>query len=203
VSYEAFKDLQEALSEYSGFLSINETNTTRNTGGICTFCKKTAFKKVSYSGLLCEGSSKCGKLAIRPALFAQLTLNNNAQVTIVNTKLRRCNVVVPNDGVWNHLHFLLKKIPKEFVLFMGDFNRPPGHFLIKDVMEAGLEDVFAKEGRPTCFANGIVKRIDYIFASKDLVTFPLSCSLLTDKEPIPNRNEPSDHVPILCHVTVK
>lgn len=205
VNRETFEEFKQVLPEYEGALGIKEANSLRVTDGVCTFCKKSKFKNISQSCVFCEGSSKCGKLAIRPAIFTELTLKNDDKVTVVNTKLRYSRVVNTNDGVWNHLHFLLGKIPREKVLFMGDFNRTPDHFLIKDILNVGLQDVLASENRATCFGKTCkkTKRVDYIFASKDLITSPLSCSLLTDDQPIPSQEEPSDHIPILCHVALK
>jgi len=205
INRQTFEEFREVLPEYEGAFGIKEDDTLKVNDGVCTFSKKSKFKKVSNNCVFCDGSSRCGKVAIRPAMFTELTLKNDEKITVINTKLRYSRVVEPNDGVWNHLHFLLKKIPQEKVLFMGDFNRTPDHFLIKDILNIGLKDVLGEENRPTCFAKTCrkVKRVDYIFASKDLITSPLSCSLLSDKDPIPSREEPSDHVPVLCHVMVK
>ena len=205
INLQTFEEFQEVLLDYEGAFAIKEDHALKVNDRVCTFSKKSKFKKVSNNCVFCDRSSRCGKLAIRPAMFTELTLKNDEKVTVINTKLGYSRVVEANDGVWNHLHFLLKKIPQEKVLFMGDFNRTPDHFLIKDILNIGLKDVLAEENRPTCFAKTCrkVKRVDYIFASKDLITSPLSCSLLSDKDPIPSREEPSDHVPILCHVMVK
>ena len=200
VNEQTFKALQQGLTEYEGSLACKGKDAIKTNVGICTFCKKGVFKNISHKSCVCDGSSRCGKHPVRPALFTDVTLQNGSIVTIINTKVRYSSSVKEKDGIWNHVHYLIDKMPKESVLVIGDFNRTPDHFLIKEIIDCGLQDIFAKENRPTCYANKKVKRIDYIFASKDMIVTPLSCSFLTGKEPIPSQNEPSDHIPILCHV---
>lgn len=95
---------------------------------------------------------------------------------------------------------LLKVLPRERVILMGDFNATPKSDTIKKMKEMLLDTDPSEqptwsvypEGCPTCNPQKIDTRLDYIFVSKDLQAG--GCSV--------GKSKGSDHLPISVTVEV-
>lgn len=76
----------------------------------------------------------------------------------------------------------------------GDFNAPPGSALVARVLARGWCDAYADRGGPTANANGVPKRIDFLFHSPSLVATPDALPAITATTPLPSATQPSDHL---------
>lgn len=95
---------------------------------------------------------------------------------------------------------LIKQLPKEKTLVMGDFNCLPDSTTIQKIntvlinTDSGLSPTWSvyKEGCEVCKLEGIINKLDYIFASEDL-------NILESKV---ENSKASDHLPVSVIVEV-
>jgi mRNA deadenylase 3'-5' endonuclease subunit Ccr4 len=194
-SFEYFKEV------FEDFESLFAKKGSSSLSGVGTFCKKNVFKEIHHKVVLCDGTSNCGHLPIQPAIFTNLLLENDKSVTLVNTKIKWSQKTNPGDPISNHVQFILKSIPKTLTIVAGDFNMKPDHPLMEEFYSAGLQDGLFHENAYSCYANKSFQKIDYILSTNDLKSVLLENFPLTSAQPIPNENEPSDHLPIGSIIT--
>lgn len=95
--------------------------------------------------------------------------------------------VQPSEIQTTQVHNLIKVLPKENCLVMGDFNATPDSKAIEDMSKAMMNT----ESDPTKFsADG--QKLDYIFSSADIQT--LSSGTLD--------SQASDHLPIYANIEI-
>lgn len=80
----------------------------------------------------------------------------------------------------------------------GDLNGIESSAPIAALRAAGLRDAFAALPQPTCNPNARCKRIDYLLHTPDLRAWPEPLTTIGDDTPLPSREEPSDHLPLLA-----
>ncbi len=78
----------------------------------------------------------------------------------------------------------------------GDLNVTADDEVIARFAAAGFRDPHAASDAPTCVTNGRARRIDFVLTSSELETQALAGGRLTDDTILPDRTEPSDHVPV-------
>lgn len=197
LNYESYMLFQMALQEYIGCYAQKASQNS----GIGTFCRKSTFKEINHTPHLCPGTSHCGKLASQPAVFTTLVLPDQKKVQVIHTKIKWTKEFEIPTSSYNHVNYILEQKPEFSCIIAGDFNVTQEHPLMKLFLKSNFFDPFSGSNITTCYANEETKRIDYILLSKDLIT--LDVTIDTIKSPIPNENEPSDHIPIgctICHV---
>ncbi len=192
----SFAYFKEALEDFEG--SFAKKGSSSN-DGVGTFCKKNAFRETSHKAVLCEGTSYCGCVPIQPALFTYLLLKNDKVITLVNTKIKWSCDKTPKGPQWNHVQFLLKSIPQTATIVVGDFNMESDHPFMQNFYSAGFQDRFSNNY--TCYANKNFQKIDYILSTSDLQNTPFESVSLSKAHPLPNENEPSDHLPLGSVIT--
>jgi endonuclease/exonuclease/phosphatase family metal-dependent hydrolase len=187
----SFAYFKEALSGYESSFAKKGSSSDE---GVGTFCKANVFKEASHRAVLCEGTSNCGCSAVQPALFTTLVLSNDKAVTLVNTKIKASVGTSPSGPSWNHVQCIIKSIPQSAAIVVGDFNMSSDHPFMGVFYSAGLNDPFSSA--PSFYENGVFQRTDYILTTSDLENTSLMTSLGKAGMPIPNEEEPSDHLPL-------
>ncbi|MBS0652369.1 MAG: endonuclease/exonuclease/phosphatase family protein [Verrucomicrobia bacterium] len=190
VDTDSFEYFKEAFEGFEGSFAKKGSSSKE---GIGTFCKKDVFKETSHKAVLCEGTSNCGCAAVQPALFTKLILHDDQSITLVNTKIKYSKDLVPGGPIWNHVQCILKSIPKTAAIVAGDFNMEPGHPFMQDFYSAGLND---RSSTYSFYEDGNFQRIDYILTTDDLKSVPIESISSNGEKPIPNEEEPSDHLPV-------
>lgn len=149
------------------------------------------------------GSADSGHLALL-LTFAHLELQR--PVTIANTHLRWEPESIPADQrlAARELVELLHELPPAPFIIGGDFNLRPESSVLDGLRRAGLVDSHANLHRgATCFANGRASTVDYLWHSPDLIATPMPIPPLLADQPLPSREQPSDHLPLCaCFVAV-
>lgn len=79
-------------------------------------------------------------------------------------------------------------------ILCGDFNSDDESIVVQSIESLGFVDSFATKKQAT-YKN---RRIDYIFHSKNL--YAKADTLVQIKGPLPNQNEPSDHIPVCADI---
>lgn len=192
----SFAFFKEALKNFEGFFAKKGSSSN---DGVGTFCKKKAFKEIRHKAVLCDGTSRCGSMPIQPALFTTLLLKNDKVITLVNTKIKWSEDKTPCGPQWNHVQFILKSIPQTATIVTGDFNMELDHPFMLNFYSAGLQDRFTNAY--SCYANKSFRKIDYILSTGDLQNTPFESASLSEARPLPNENEPSDHLPLGSVIT--
>lgn len=194
----SFEYFRGTLNDFEGFFAKKGSESH---DGVGTFCKKNSFKEIQHKAVLCNGTSKCGQLSTQPAIFTNFLIEGERSITLINTKIRWSQNSTPGDPIWNHVQFLLQSIPNTLTIIVGDFNMTPAHPLMQQFYKIGLRDGFADTNTYSCYANGDFLRVDYILSTKDLQNIPFTNISLIHPHPIPNQNEPSDHLPLGSIIT--
>jgi CCR4-NOT transcription complex subunit 6 len=101
--------------------------------------------------------------------------------------LKRCAELMPNSAG---------------IVVCGDFNVTPASPVVERFTRCGFVDAYASSPQFTCNPNGRAARIDYIFASAGLEPVPEAIPELSDQTPLPNLDEPSDHLPLTAALRV-
>ncbi|NDD98877.1 endonuclease/exonuclease/phosphatase family protein [bacterium] len=192
----SFAYFKEALEDFEGFFAKKGSSSN---DGVGTFCKKNAFKETRHKAVLCDGTSNCGCAPTQPALFTNLLLKNDKVITLVNTKIKWSKDKTPSGPQWNHVQFILKSIPQTATVVVGDFNMESDHPYMQNFYLAGLQDRFPNTY--SCYANKNFQKIDYILSTNDLQNTPFESTSLSEAQPLPNENEPSDHLPVGSVIT--
>lgn len=199
VTETSFSSFQKNFSEYTG--SFAKKNSSSSIG-VATFCKKNTFKKILFNAILCPGTSNCGKYAVQPILIAEIITDQEKTLILINTKIKWRKNSDCHPAIKNHITCLMNVLPNMNAVIVGDFNLIPNSQHINTLCERGLVDVFRTENNPTCLANKTRQRIDYIFATSNLFIIPIPYSIISEHDVIPNDKEPSDHIPLVCQITI-
>ncbi len=142
--------------------------------------------------------SNVHQLTRRTAIQADIQIVNSI-LHIFSIHLRHCHVqnATPESELLQkeQINALLKILPPEKTLVMGDFNGVPESYAVKQISSA-LEDAekniatptwsIYPEGCETCSPSGVQYKFDYIFASKDLKprAFEVKSSKASDHLPV-------------------
>lgn len=199
VTEASFAKFKEIFPNYIGALA--KKNSTSGIG-IATFCKKGLFNKVTFVPELCPGTSNCGNFAVQPILITRITSDSNKEFILINTKVKWSNNSDEHTPTINHFAHLVERAPQQHFMIVGDFNLCPESKHIIALKDCGVIDVFENDNSPTNCANNKIQRIDYIFASRDLLASPIPCSKISEGATLPNVEEPSDHIPLICHINL-
>jgi mRNA deadenylase 3'-5' endonuclease subunit Ccr4 len=82
----------------------------------------------------------------------------------------------------------------------GDFNAGPESPVCALLREAGLVEPFAdRDAAWTSNANGVAKRIDFVFHSPSWRATPIEPPEIDGETPLPSEAEPSDHLPVVIN----
>jgi endonuclease/exonuclease/phosphatase family metal-dependent hydrolase len=80
----------------------------------------------------------------------------------------------------------------------GDFNAGPESPVCALLRDAGLVEPFAdRDAAWTSNANGVAKRIDFVFHSPLWRANPVEPPAIDNGTPLPSETEPSDHLPVV------
>ena len=80
----------------------------------------------------------------------------------------------------------------------GDFNANPESPVCTALRTAGLVEPFAdRDAAWTSNANGVAKRIDFVFHSPRWRANPVNPPVIDGATPLPSEAEPSDHLPVV------
>lgn len=82
----------------------------------------------------------------------------------------------------------------------GDFNATPDSEIVRRILARGFRDPFEATAY-TANANGRKKKIDYLFATPDLVGRSRPLVPIQDDTPLPSESQPSDHLAIVADFT--
>lgn len=128
-------------------------------------------------------------------------------VTVASTHLRWA----PDDNAasdhigWRQVRHLLEEragaAPRRWIL-AGDLNGTVDSAPIRELLAQGWIDAYGTAPQPTCNPNRRSKRIDYLFHTPDLRATPDPLPAIEDTTPLPSRDEPSDHLPIVACIRV-
>lgn len=145
-----------------------------------------------------QGSAASGHLAMIGRLDTPIGL-----IHIANTHLRwQADTTQPESHIGYREAIQLLQICADLpgnplaTVICGDFNVSPESPAVQIVRRSGFRDAYESSPQPTCNSNGRVKRIDYIFVTHRLASRAEPIPELTDETPMPNGNEPSDHLPL-------
>ncbi|HKQ74821.1 MAG TPA: endonuclease/exonuclease/phosphatase family protein [Blastocatellia bacterium] len=94
-------------------------------------------------------------------------------------------------------HFKPDRTAEAWVV-CGDLNVRPDNPVVKELISSGFLDAYAGREQATCNPNGRAKRIDYIFHTSGLRAEPSRIMEIDDLTPLPNPDEPSDHLAIMA-----
>jgi len=138
------------------------------------------------------------QLTRRTAVQADIQIGNSV-LHAFSIHLRHCHVrnATPESQILQkeQINNLLKVLPSEKTIVMGDFNGVPGTYAvekIKDVLEDAEKDITTptwgvySDGCDICLPSSVQYKFDYIFTTKDLK--PRSFEAINSKA--------SDHLPI-------
>jgi mRNA deadenylase 3'-5' endonuclease subunit Ccr4 len=86
-------------------------------------------------------------------------------------------------------------------ILCGDLNAEAGDAPLAALYEAGFADAYAGlDGAFTCNANGVARRIDFLLHTEALGATPMPVRTIDGTTPLPDPDEPSDHLPIGAEV---
>jgi mRNA deadenylase 3'-5' endonuclease subunit Ccr4 len=95
---------------------------------------------------------------------------------------------------------LLDAIGTGLWVVCGDFNADPMSALVAEFGRRSFSDAYAELDCPTCNANGVAKRIDFIMY-RGLACQPDPIPPIAETTPLPSAEQPSDHLPISARFT--
>jgi mRNA deadenylase 3'-5' endonuclease subunit Ccr4 len=147
---------------------------------------------------------------------AETATGNVALITIFRAAARRIGVVNTHltwdppgtarecrRGLRQILELLLEyknvAASAEAWIIGGDFNVPPDSEIVSLIEESGFR--CAHHGRPvanTCSFNGEAKKIDYLFHSQNLQSYPYEVCPIDGRTILPSAEQPSDHVAVIA-----
>src|SRR5262245_50738608 len=83
-------------------------------------------------------------------------------------------------------------------IICGDLNVRSDNPVVKELIRNGFLDAYAGREQVTCNPNRRAKRIDYILHTAGLRAEPAKIMEIDDLTPLPNLDEPSDHLAIVA-----
>lgn len=84
-------------------------------------------------------------------------------------------------------------------IICGDFNVLADSAVVRALQRTGLIDAYQdRADLYTCNSNRLVKRIDYLFHTADLIARPVALPAIDNQTALPSEQEPSDHLPIMA-----
>jgi len=198
-TYLFFLDELSKQGYRGGF--IEDRGKFRN--GVATFYRHSVVSCLSMKPIYCEGSSNCGKKAVRAALISIFSVSDGNIIGIVNTKLKWMpeETSLADHPGYRQIKFILKDVVQfskdQHWVILGDFNITPFHPIVTDVLKKkGFYDPYEGDAMLTFYNSDETKRIDYLFCSDNLKTNKLLGKSADEVAPIPSSQEPSDHLPV-------
>ncbi|MEZ0229762.1 MAG: endonuclease/exonuclease/phosphatase family protein [Planctomycetota bacterium] len=188
-------DLVKAPLEPGGYAAIYFKKTGNKPDGCATFHRRA---KLVFRGLerfvYSDGSGHV-------ALLVELE-HEGRVLTVANTHVKWQPPGTPLEGSHGILQTteLLDRIergPCRSWIACGDFNATPESEIIQRIEARGFRCPYPRDAF-TANANDRRKKIDYLFATSDLVGHPRPLRAIEDKTPLPGLGEPSDHLAVVA-----
>lgn len=136
------------------------------------------------------------------ALLTRIDLGGR-ELGVVNTHLKWDEPGKPPGDRWcvrqaRALSRWLTGAPRDLVV-CGDLNVTAHDVVVEELTLAGFRDVFARSSRPhTCRARGKTAKIDHVLVRGCIEGTPGPAAAIEGQGPLPNLDEPSDHVPLVA-----
>lgn len=201
VNHDSFIFFEKMLAK-DNLVGVYAEDDSKFQHGVATFYHENKIQCETTNTVLCQGSSMCGKKAVRAALITKLQLPDRQFIHVVNTKIKWLPDTIPLEDHpgFRQLHFLndhsiQNDLENPWVL-SGDFNFTPDHPLFRMVISWNFADPHQEENPLTFYDKNNSKRIDYILCSDFLKVKPIPMARMSHIWPIPSTIEPSDHLPL-------
>ena len=153
---------------------------------------------------LCPGTSKCGKLAIRPLIVAYFELPSHKVLKVLNVHVGWQPTYGMQAGcpALQHVSYVIHQLSQgpssDYQLIAGDLNCGPDQPPYKRIEATGLIDVYSHAPQPTFSSNLGLQRIDYIWCSQGMQATVRPLPDLEQLGPLPQEAHPSDHLMIVA-----
>jgi endonuclease/exonuclease/phosphatase family metal-dependent hydrolase len=127
-------------------------------------------------------------------------------IAVANTHLKWHAPGAPPEQQWARRQieeFLAARAtftpPPDAWVICGDFNVPAESDAVRLLKAAGFVDAYAAHPNAyTSNADAKVKRIDFIFHTRELAADPAPMPAIENETPLPSMAEPSDHLPVMA-----
>lgn len=195
VEQELFEVLSDALAPTHTATYASKGN--HKPDGCATLFRSDLFHLVSEHPLYYSDGS--GHVALVTALES-----GDRTLTIANTHVRWDP---PEKRGRDHVGYrqieeLLAHVREDSPLMVcGDLNARPGSDAIALLRDHGLIDAYGNDDSAfTSNVNEECKRIDYVFHSPSLTSVAAPLPTIHAKTPLPNAEQPSDHLALRVHL---
>lgn len=130
----------------------------------------------------------------------------NKRLAIVNTHLKWDPSDTPRESQLGYQQILQamesfnqEENQSDVEVVCGDLNVTAESEVVAALVGAGFKHAHGElAGISTCNSNGQAKLIDYLFVRGSLKTEALAPPVIDGLTPLPSRDQPSDHVPLLA-----
>jgi mRNA deadenylase 3'-5' endonuclease subunit Ccr4 len=200
VEVALFRALQGGLAGYEGIHTMKGGN---RPDGCATLFRTASFTLLNHRRI--EYRDQSGHIA------QCLRLGHGSKsLAIVNTNLKWDPADAPRERQWGY-----RQISEALESFDEDESRSDGQVVCGDLNVTAESDVVAAllgagfqyahrdlRGIATCNSNGKAKLIDYLFSRGSLNAHALAPPAVDDLTPLPSREDPSDHVPLVARLSL-
>lgn len=196
VEVAVFRAFEAGLAAYDG---IHALKGGHRPDGCATFFRRGSFTPVNSRRV--EYPDHSGHIA------QWLLLGHEGKrLAVLNTHLKWDPPETPRERQWGYRQILqAMKVfdgdanASDAQIICGDLNVTPESDVVDALLGAGFDYAHRDSaGISTCNSNGEAKLIDYLFSRVSLRAHAVAPPVIDGLTPLPSRDQPSDHVPLLA-----